>query len=278
MANKLQTFKIKEWVALGQTFFKPPFKITDTLINEARIVYVVNGHSKLYSANQYTELQSGDLLIMKTDNFINNWFENEDDTLTQVVVFQLTSELLHFLYDNHLPDWFAQKETKLENSVEKVPSSILIKSYFESFANYLENPELFNEELIKIKIKELISLMVQADQSGGVKKIFGNLFNSSEFQFQEVVQNNLFEDLNLEDLAFFAGLSLSSFKRKFTTIYGTSPNKYITSKRLEKAQELIQYSKFTISEIAYECGFSDVGYFSKTFKRYYNFSPSDLRK
>ena len=93
-----------------------------------------------------------------------------------------------------------------------------------------------------------------------------------------MVQKNLFEDLNIEDLAFLAGMSLSSFKRKFNSVYGTTPNKYITSKRLEKAQSLLRFSDMLISEVAYDCGFSDVGYFSKLFKKYYNYSPSEVKK
>ncbi len=89
---------------------------------------------------------------------------------------------------------------------------------------------------------------------------------------------NIFEDLNTEDLAFLCAMSVSSFKRKFQEVFGTSPNKYITSKRLDKAQSLLRTTTLTISEIAYDCGFSDVSYFSKTFKKYYNSTPSDLRK
>ena len=104
------------------------------------------------------------------------------------------------------------------------------------------------------------------------------MFKANEYKLQEVIQAHLFDDLNLEDLAFLTGLSLSSFKRKFSAVYGTSPNKYIISKRLEKAQLLLRTTDLRISEIAYECGYSDVGYFTKTFQKYYNCSPSNFRE
>ena len=128
-----------------------------------------------------------------------------------------------------------------------------------------------------LKIRELLHLLVENDQNGAIKGILGELFNTSEYVFKDVIQAHLFEDLNLDDLAFFTGLSLSPFKRKFSTVYGTSPNKYITSKRLEKAQTLLRTSDLRISEVAYDCGFNDLGYFSKSFKNYYNLSPSDYR-
>ena len=276
MTNQLVTFKVKDWVVFGRNIFQPPHKISDSLINEARIVYVINGRSRLYSANKYSELHSGDLLIMKTDNFINNWLKNEDNQSTQVIAFQLNSEFLKYLYQGQMPDWFKANDQQVDSAL-KVGSSPIISSFFEGLLNYLDNSELLTEELIQIKIKELIALMIQVDESGQIKKIFGNLFTATDYLFQEVIQQNLYENLNLEDIAFLTGMSLSSFKRKFSSVFGTTPNKYITSKRLEKAQILLTTSQMNITEIAYECGFSDVGYFSKTFRKYYNSSPSDLR-
>ena len=247
------------------------------MINEARIVYVVNGQSKLYSANEYTNLQSGDLLIMKTDNFVNNWQLNEDNIPSEVIAFQLNSEFLKYLYQDKIPEWFENKEIQ-GSSVVKITSTLVFSSFFTGLSNYIDNPRLLSEELIQIKIKELITLLIQTDTSGEIKRTFGNLFSATNYLFNEIIQQNLYEDLSIEDLAFLARMSLSSFKRKFSSVFGTTPNKYITSKRLEKAQTLLKTSEMNIAEIAYECGYSDVGYFSKVFRKYYNSSPSELRK
>ena len=277
MPNRLETYKVKEWTVLGRNFFKPPFRVSDALINEARIVYVVNGRSKLYSANEFTELFPGDTLIMKTDNFVNQWLANETDELNQVIVFQLNSALLHHLYEQKIPEWFVHRDDENTSPVIKPQANPLLNAYFESLQVYLDHSRHLAEGLIQIKAKELIHILAQTDASGTVKNFFGNLFNAREYDFQEVIQKNLFKDLNIENLAFLTGMSLSSFKRKFSSIYGTSPNKYIISKRLDKAQTLLNTTTLTISEIAYDCGFSDVSYFSKTFRKYYNSSPSDIR-
>ena len=278
MSSKLETYKVRNWVVFGRTEFKPPFKVSDALINEARIVHVVHGHSRLYSANQFISLSTGDTLVMKADNFVNNWQENEDNSLNQVIAFQLNAKFLRYIYDGQLPNGFASERAIASNAVEKAVPNPLLTTFFEGLQTYFNNPIHLTEELICIKVKELISLLLQTDVSLNMYKIFGNLFNANEYDFQEVIQQKLFEDLNMEDLAFLTGTSLSSFKRKFASIYGTSPNKYIISKRLEKAQILLNTTDLRISEIAYDCGFSDVGYFSKTFRNYFNCSPSDFRK
>ncbi|KAA3640383.1 MAG: AraC family transcriptional regulator [Bacteroidetes bacterium] len=277
MSTTLQTYKVKNWVVFGRTTFKPPFNISDALINEARIVYVVNGRSNLYSANQHIDLYPGDTLIMKPDNFVNHWLENENDEFNEVIAFQLNADFLKYLYDNQIPQWFESESSIQTNAVVKTGPHPLLKSFFDNLKIYFANPAHLSEEVIQLKIKELISLLIQIDNQGAIHQIFGALFNASSYDFQEVIQKNLFENLNLEELAFLTGMSLSSFKRKFKSIYGTSPTKYFISKRLEKAQNLIKTTDLRISDIAYDCGFTDTSYFSKTFKNYYNISPSDLR-
>ncbi len=270
-------FKVKDWTVLGCIEFTPPFQASDSLINEARIVHAVEGRSKLYSANQYIELNSGDTLILKSDNFVNNWQKNDADTSNKVIIFQLNAEFLKHLYDNRLPVWYKKRNETIVNSIEKVPSNHFIRSYYQNLQTYIDDSSLMNEELIQIKAKEIISLLINTSPTGTVRTIFEQLFEIKEYDFQEIIQNNLFENLNIENLAFLANMSLSSFKRKFSSVYGTSPNKYIISKRLEKAQRLIRTTDLSISEIAYDCGFSDVGYFSKTFKKNYNILPSELK-
>lgn len=121
-------------------------------------------------------------------------------------------------------------------------------------------------------------ILIHTDQSGQIRKILSDLFQSKEYEFKEIIHSHLYEDLKIEDLAFFAGLSLSSFKRKFKTVFGTSPTRYIKTKRLEKAIYLLKDPQLRISDVAYDCGFNDIGYFSKVFHAAYDSSPTDYRK
>lgn len=276
--SNVQTFKVKDWVVFGVNTFEPPFRISDALINEARIVHVVHGQSRLHAANCSLNLNDGDTVVMKSDNFVNNWLANADGASNQVIAFQLSTPFLKHLYQNHLPAWFSNSKKSNENAALKAYAHPLIADYFNSLQVYFQNSNLLSEEVVQLKIRELLSLLIETDTSGKLRGLFGELFTAGDYNFQEVIQQNLFEDLSIEELAFLSGLSLSSFKRKFKELYGTSPNKYINCKRLEKAQILLKTSKLSISEIAYDCGFSDVGYFSKVFKNNYHILPSELRK
>ncbi len=69
-------------------------------------------------------------------------------------------------------------------------------------------------------------------------------------------------------------LSYDYFKELFIKQYGVSPVKYITALRIEKAKELLITGRYTISQIAMECGFDNVYYFSTVFKKHTGTPPS----
>ena len=66
--------------------------------------------------------------------------------------------------------------------------------------------------------------------------------------------------------------------RKLKALTGKTPSKYIRFIRMEKAMELLSTSNLNISEIAYNLGFSDPNYFSRTFQQVYGKTPSSIRK
>lgn len=81
-------------------------------------------------------------------------------------------------------------------------------------------------------------------------------------------------DLSIETLSELCGISSAYFRKIFQSGYGTSPQKYILSKRLSHAKALIDSGDFDkISEVAASAGYSDALYFSRAFKRKYGTSP-----
>jgi len=278
MIIKKETFDLSDKTVLGRLIFKPPFKASSALKNEARFVHVLNGTSRLHSPNSRMDLNPGDSVIMKCENFVNNWIPNDSSEPNEVIVIQIYPDILKLAYNDHIPEIFNSATPVSSNPVEKIPPHLIMDHFIMGLKQYLNHASVISEELLKLKIRELIHLLLHTPNSGPIKSMLGDLFKTQDYAFKEIIQSNIYEDLNLSDLAFFSGLSLSSFKRKFNELYGMSPTKYIIGKRLEKAKNLLIESDTRISEIAYSCGFNDTGYFSKSFIRAFQYSPSNYRK
>jgi len=93
------------------------------------------------------------------------------------------------------------------------------------------------------------------------------------------VTENLDKSFTLEELAQVANFSPYHFHRVFTAVCGESVNSFTNRVRLEKATRLLRFSKQdSISDIAFQCGFSSPSTFSRSFKDYFETSPSAFRK
>lgn len=103
---------------------------------------------------------------------------------------------------------------------------------------------------------------------------------TDEFSMENIVQyinENLSHDFSLKELSDMAHMHPSYFIDRFRALKNTTPMKYITAKRMRHARSLLDHSTKSITEIMAEIGYTDPGHFSRTFKKYYDFSPLHYR-
>lgn len=182
------------------------------------------------------------------------------------------------VFDNKIPDLLAKKGIKKAPETMSVQYEQVIKSYINSLLIYFDTPSLIDEEIIKLKVRELIMLIIRSSPGEELDNMLGGLFDQNKYSFNKIIDTHLYEDLSLQDLAILTNLSLSSFKRKFTSIYSASPAKYLKEKKLEKAKTLLENTTLRMTEIAFECGLPDTKNFSRLFSSVYGLSPSEYKK
>lgn len=94
----------------------------------------------------------------------------------------------------------------------------------------------------------------------------------------DYIDRNLDQTLTLSELAKVASFSPYHFHRIFSALVGETLNQYIQRIRLEKAAMLlIHRRKSSITEVAFDCGFSGSATFARAFKDYFQMSASDWR-
>ena len=277
MVLKHQHFDLLGKTILERIVFNPPFKAVSAMENEACFIYAVNGKSILYEPLQSSTLDTGESALMKCGNFINRWQITENQSPYEAIGIHFYPHVLRKVYDNEIPNFLKSKKSTTPTAFQKMKAAPLIKHYIDSLMVYFENPSLVTEELIILKVKELILLLYNTD-SNGMRELLADMFNPHEIEFKKLIKTNIFKDLSVEDLAYLSKMSLSSFKRKFKLVFDETPAKYIKKKRLEKAEELLKFSNLRITDVCYESGFNDLGNFSKSFTKHYGFPPSEFQK
>lgn len=98
-------------------------------------------------------------------------------------------------------------------------------------------------------------------------------------RLEEIIQANLDDtEFGVQELSKAAGRSHMQVYRKLKALTGKTPSQFIRSIRLHQGKGLLQMTDLTISEIAYQVGFSNPNYFSRTFHDEFNVPPNSFRK
>lgn len=261
-----------------KAYIKPPFRFGVEMPNEACFYYVVSGSAQVLAPTEKIPTATDDGVVMQCGSYFNEYLSTTDNLdYCEAIAIHLYPEVLKSIYSNDFPDFLLETQHVEPLGYVKYQSNSLLKSYIESLQFYFEHPELASEDLLKLKLKELIILLAKTDNAQQIRRFIASLFTEVEISFKEIIEANLFNNLSVEELAKLTNLSLSSFKREFVKNYDTSPAKYIKKRKLEKACKLLKGTHMRISDIAFECGFSDLAHFSKSFQKAFQSSPSDYR-
>lgn len=116
-------------------------------------------------------------------------------------------------------------------------------------------------------------------QEKKVDRVIGLVDNEFYNRFLSKVKTQMGNsDLNVDQLASELGLGRSQFYRKIKALTNYSPVELLRRLRLQRARDLLTTTDKSISEIAYEVGFSTPAYFTKCFRDCFGKTPSELRE
>ena len=188
------------------------------------------------------------------------------------------------------------KTVKGEISTSHIPVLMLtacsmdeqrVEGYESGADGYMSKP--FNSEVLKARIASLLANRRRIKQVMGTptaalpgatdKEGHGDVENEFYKRFADVITGRMGDaDLNVDAIADSLGIGRSQLYRKIKALTGLSPVELLRDMRLKRARDLILTSDKSISEIAYEVGFSTPAYFTKCYREVYSETPSALRE
>lgn len=92
------------------------------------------------------------------------------------------------------------------------------------------------------------------------------------------IEADLRADLSLKALSSHLNVNASYLSALFSEEMGISLTNYVTKCRMEQAAKLLTHSNMSVKNIAFQCGFTDIHYFSRQFKKYTELSPKAYRE
>lgn len=148
---------------------------------------------------------------------------------------------------------------------------------------YMTKP--FKKKELIIRMEKLLELRKKLQDyygDGTIETKQNNEPKSIEYTFITKIQSYIeahFQDpeLSVTTISDVLNLNHSQLYRKLKAITGKTLSQFIRSVRLQKSIHLIQTTDLTIAEIAYEVGYNDPNYFTRSFKKEFGKVPGNLR-
>ena len=227
------------------------------------IKYFYEGESTILVGNEAIYAKSGDIVFISPYEF--HVTVDVGATQGKYILFMVGLDFL----DGALANKFSLKNLLIGKKIksplirdEKL-ASILSAAYSE-FISEKAGKKLAIFGLMAEFFSSLISSNSFSD--GNVDSEIARRYASIEPAVR-LMRDKYKEDLDLSVLAAACGMSKYHFARVFKAIKGEPPMQYLKNYRLSIADVLIQQGNYSVKEAAYLCGFSDVPYFSRLYKK-----------
>lgn len=276
MVTEFKDIKYKGFTLFERARIKPPYGYGATLEERACFFYVVEGDYLTTDSFGSIRLGPKEALIKRCGNHLSRYQLSTENSEWLGIVVYFYPEVIKDIFKNEIPSFI--KEKNPAQPPLRFTSINLLDSFMQNLSIYFDHPELMDEDLAVVKLKELILLLIKKDDEPSVRKFFSEIFYPGRLDFLTTVENNICSAISVKELAFLCNMSVSTFKRQFQKSFNESPARYLKTRKLEKASLLLKTSENRINEIAYNCGFQDVTTFSSSFYQYFGQSPSQFRQ
>ena len=256
--------------------------------NFIEIVYIISGRARHYMGESIYEVRKGDLIIVNygtAHTFVPIKDKKEDfaayDLLFTNDFFEVAgigksdfSDLASsYLFYSTFPEDVSYKHSlNLIRSENKEFHNIFNKIYNEYTlreSGFMSMIRAYIIELITLIFRE-IDKKTLSDITKEQRDVVGKAI--------EYMKSNFNAKINLDDIVADIFLSKDYFRQLFKKTTGISITEYIQKTRVEAACKLLLETNRTVFDIAGDCGFSDIKFFYKTFKKITNKTPIEYRK
>ncbi len=245
--------------------------------SSACFTYILEGDNQLIAKQPRLQASAQQVIVSLCGATLSQLITAQEPGHLNSIIVHFHPEILTIIYRNAKPPHWQEITSPVTDYLVQVAASNLVQHYIEGVKHLFQYQEAVTEDILILKLKEIVLLLMKTNNSPAIIKIIRSLFSERSFSFQEIVEAHLFVPVSVEGLANLTNTSISTFKREFKKIYDSTPVNYIMNRRVEKVAAMLKVSDDAISNIGYDCGFSSPAHLNKVFKAKYGITPSAYR-
>lgn len=249
--------------------YEDQFFKSDILFEHHMLVWFISGKTKIIQADATYFFKKGDIFLIPRNQLATIINYPTDGQPHKTVVMHLSKTRLTSYYAN----LDVKPEPLLSPKILCYNNHPLLESCLASLIPYFEMEDL-PEEIASLKITEAISILRSIDPT--IDQVLANFEEPGKIDLAGYMEKNFMFNLPLEKFSYLTGRSLTTFKRDFSKTFSTTPQRWLTRKRLELAHYHFLEKKKKPIDVCYEVGFENLSHFSYAFKKQFGYSPTQL--
>ncbi|NBD23754.1 helix-turn-helix domain-containing protein [Paenibacillus glycinis] len=253
------------WACMDDNYYKE-----EAVLEHHCIVRLISGEMKIVQADDSYIIEAGETFLFPRRQLATMIKYPKDGRPYRAIMLILKAERLKDYYIRH-PFNVAKAGS---HKIKKYAKEPLLDSFFASLLPYLQMEGQLPESMISLKLEEAITILRAIDPDSD--RVLSNFDEPGKIDLAEFMEKNYMFNITLNQFSYLTARSLSTFKRDFKKSFHSTPQKWLTQKRLELAHyQLAEKNKKPI-EIYDEIGFEDLSHFSYAFKKHFGYAPSEL--
>jgi AraC-like DNA-binding protein len=236
---------------------------------EHSIIYVYSGRMTLGIANCTYSLTSGQTALISRNQMVSLTKNSLGGHPFKAIAIFLTQDFLRAYYKSYQ----RVNHTSSQVPVLKNARNLLLDGLFSSVSSYADlNESAVPRALASIKMNEAVTIFRSIQPLTDL--ILSDFSEPDKLDLSDYMQKNFLSNVSIERFAYLTGRSLATFKRDFKKVFGSSPQKWLTEKRLAHAHFLIAENGMKPSKAFLQSGFENFSHFTFIFKKFFGYNPS----
>jgi AraC-like DNA-binding protein len=242
---------------------------TEAAFDDHLLVWLISGETRIIQSDESFVFGAGSTFLIPRIQLATIVNYPKDGLPHKAVAMHLSV--------TRLREFYSLEPVKSKLSASKIISfnkHPLLESCLVSLIPYFEMQHNFPENIASLKINEAVTILRTIDNS--IDLILNNFEEPGKIDLAAFMEKNFMFNMSLEKFGYLTGRSLTTFKRDFYKIFHSTPQRWLTKKRLELAHyELAEKNKKPV-DLYYEIGFENLSHFSFAFKKQFGYSPTQL--
>ena len=245
-----------------------------SILHTNAISLVLQGEKTMHFAEKTVEANDNEIHFLSAGNCLASIDLTKQEIFRSILIFFTNKVLTEFClkYDLFVSLQKRQKAITPEPFVS-FRKDDFIRNYISSLQLLLNGTQSISVEMKRLKFGELMLYLLEKHPLAILSFQATQKTNSVDVNLRKVVETNITNNLSVEELAFLCNVSVSTFKRRFAEIYGTSPNKWLFKQRMEIAARLLHHHNEKPGEVFYKVGYENHSSFSQSFKQAFGITP-----